>query len=226
MCKLFKSVFFCYPKRCGSPGIKPCWFSRHFGALLSGAGPMGRGAGCGAQTPCSSGSSSVFVRTLLMVGHCTTVQVFGETEFLPLLPISVRLFYPLLWSSSSASTQVLFRVNYLIYSYRFVISIGGGELRIFLHHHLELESGTKNSLLESVIPSPVPIFRSVKSLITCQNKGRWFGNFHIFNIYKTLGCVGKSCDPNPLCLQAKQRIFFYVHLSMSVHRKSSGGIHT
>lgn len=47
-------------------------------------------------------------------------------------------FYPVLWGSCSASSRVLFRGSCSIYSCKFLVSVGGDEVRIFLHHHLEL----------------------------------------------------------------------------------------
>lgn len=51
---------------------------------------------------------------------------------LPLLPVLVWFFYLFLWSRGSGCPQVLLRRNCSICSCIFVMSVGGGELRIFL----------------------------------------------------------------------------------------------
>lgn len=47
------------------------------------------GTGCWAQTPHISVRNSVFVRSLLTVGHCAGGRVFAKTVSLPLLPVSM-----------------------------------------------------------------------------------------------------------------------------------------
>lgn len=66
------------------------------------------------------------------MGHHTRGRVFGNTMSLPLLPIWMSPFYPLLWSRHSASFQVFFRGNCSICSCRFGCVHGGDEVRIFL----------------------------------------------------------------------------------------------
>lgn len=74
-------------------------------------------------------------RSLMTVGHSAWSGVFGKGVPLPLLPISVRPFYPLLWRCCSSSIQDFLWGNYSICSCGFVISIGE-EFRTFLHCHL------------------------------------------------------------------------------------------
>lgn len=62
---------------------------------------------------------------------------------LPLLPISLWNFYPLLWNCS-ASSQVLFRGNFSICSCTSVVSMGKGEIMILLYCHFELPVQTTN----------------------------------------------------------------------------------
>lgn len=52
--------------------------------------------------------------------------VFGKTVSLPLLPVLVWSFYPLLWRSCLASFQVFFRGNWFVCSCRFGVSMKGG----------------------------------------------------------------------------------------------------
>lgn len=94
-----------------------CWFSKPdvLGACLSSAGSKGWGTWCQAKTPHQG------------------VPLWTPTQWL--------LHWgwnSLLWSSCSASSQVLFRRNCFICSWRFVVSMGGSEFRVFLCHHLEL----------------------------------------------------------------------------------------
>lgn len=61
----------------------------------------------------------------------------GETVSLPLRPISVLSFKPLVWRPCSSSFQVFFQGNYSICSCKFMVFVGGGEFRVFLGHHLK-----------------------------------------------------------------------------------------
>ena len=83
-------------------------------------------------------------------GKITTFVILPDFEFLRLicvfclersslfsLPILMLSFSPLLWRFWSSSFHVPFRRNYSICSCWFVVSVGGGEFGIFLHHHLE-----------------------------------------------------------------------------------------
>ena len=63
------------------------------GAYLSSARLKGEGAWCGVQSLHFSGEISIFWGSLLIVGHCFWGGVPGETMSLPLLPISMCLFY-------------------------------------------------------------------------------------------------------------------------------------
>lgn len=97
-------------------------------------------AWCGTQTPWSSGWSSVFVMSLLLVSHNSGGEGPGKTTSLFLPPISTWLFFlcHLLRKSCFAGLQVLFRENCSICSCSYRVTGGGGELRIFLCLHLEL----------------------------------------------------------------------------------------
>ena len=72
---------------------------------------------------------------LLIVGHHAVGGVLSRPF---LLPISVWPFYPLLCRNCSASFQTFFRENVSTSSWASGVSVGGGEFRIFLHHHVEL----------------------------------------------------------------------------------------
>ena len=117
----------------GSPGGEPHWFSKPdvLGAHFFGTGPDGCGGCCGVWTPCFLGRSSAVV----IVGHHAVGGVFVETFS---LPTSVWPLYPLLCRNCSASFQTFFRGNGSTSSWAFGVSVGGGEFRIFLHHHVEL----------------------------------------------------------------------------------------
>lgn len=65
---------------------------------------------------------------------------FWQDGSLPLLPVSMWHFYPLLWRSCSASGQVFFRRNYFIWNHSFSVSVGGSGFRIFLHCHPDCPS--------------------------------------------------------------------------------------
>lgn len=81
--------------------------------------------------------SSLFVWSFPTVCHHARGGVYGKITSLPFLPISVWPFDPLLWQNCSANFQVFYRENYFICSDRFIVSVGGGELKMFLCHHLE-----------------------------------------------------------------------------------------
>ena len=68
----------------------------------------------------SSEQCSLLMRSLLLA-YCSAVgEALGETVPLPFLPISVCHFYLLLWRSGSATSWLLFRGNFSIYSCRLV----------------------------------------------------------------------------------------------------------
>ena len=68
----------------------------------------------------SSEQCSLLMRSLLLA-YCSAVgEALGETVSLPFLPISVCHFYLLLWRSGSATSWLLFRGNFSIYSCRLV----------------------------------------------------------------------------------------------------------
>ena len=121
----------------GSPGGKPHWFSKPdvLGPHLFGTGPSGCDAWCGVWTPCFLGRSSVFVRSPWLWVTMLWVEYLSRPF---LLSISVWPFYPLLCRNCSASFQAFFRGNGSTSSWGFGVSVGGGEFRIFLHHHVEL----------------------------------------------------------------------------------------
>lgn len=62
-----------------------------------------------------------------LVGLCPCLSFLSRCHF----------FYSLLWRLCSFNFQVLFRGTYSVGSGRFVVSMGRGELRILLCHHLE-----------------------------------------------------------------------------------------
>lgn len=77
----------------------------------------------------------MFVRSLPNVGHRARGGVFGKTMSLPNLPSRRGLFIHCEGDYSS-SFQVFFGGNFPLGSCRSV-SMGRGDFRIFLHHHLE-----------------------------------------------------------------------------------------
>lgn len=70
-------------------------------------------------------------------GHYSKGGAFSEIVSLPPLEISAKPFYPLSWRYS-ASSQVLIRGNCSFSNCIFIVSVGEGEFRVFLCHHLEL----------------------------------------------------------------------------------------
>lgn len=124
----------------GSPGHKPHLFLKPniLGVHCSSEGFKSWRASCGAQTPHPSGRNATFLRSLLTMGQQAGCVVFGTTMSLPPPSVSIWPFYPSLWSSYSASSQVLFRANCYICRCIFSVSMGGGEFRIILCHHLQL----------------------------------------------------------------------------------------
>lgn len=70
--------------------------------------------------------------TALAVGHPSTGGVFGHTAFLPVYPVSVWSFYPLLWRSCWAGFHVFFGENCSVCSCRFAV------FWVFLYHHVVL----------------------------------------------------------------------------------------
>lgn len=95
----------------------------------------------GAQTPCS-GKSSRPIRSLPVLGRCSRGRVSGENISLSppsrwcLLHLSWGgPFTPLLWSSCSASFQVLLRGHYSTCSFSCSVSMGEREFRLFPSCH-------------------------------------------------------------------------------------------
>lgn len=126
---------------CGSCGQEPRYFSKLdvVGACLSAIGPKFWGAWCGVQTLPSSGRNSQF-RHLLIVGHHARGEVYGEIMFSSL---SYTIWCGFILSCSlcgdcSGRLSIFFRRHF---SYKAVESVplGGSELQIFLHCHLEPE---------------------------------------------------------------------------------------
>lgn len=110
--------------------------ARCFGGCLSGASLKCWDAWCGVWTLRSSGRSSGFMRSLLIVGPYAQDGAFGKTTSQLLLPTSMRPFSGLMGSSCSASFRFFFRGDCSICSCRFSVSVGGGEFMIFLCHRL------------------------------------------------------------------------------------------
>lgn len=115
--------------------ISWCLKSDISGTCLSGTGPKGWGASCGTWTFCSSRVVTVLVRSLLLVGHPSAGGVWGHTASLPLLPVSVWSFYPLLWRSCQASFHFFFFFSERIVLY---VAVGFGVFWVFLYHHVDL----------------------------------------------------------------------------------------
>ena len=129
--------------------------------------PKGWGTWCEAQTPCFSGSRSVvLLRSLLIVGCHTGGGFFCETVFLPLLHVWMWPFCPVLWSSCSASSQVLFRENCSVWavdllclweevssgsSYSTILNCLG--VKIFLKINTYQVKHTKSSSTINTLPS-------------------------------------------------------------------------
>lgn len=119
-----------------SPTGFQCWCS---GAHLLGVGLKSWGVRCEVQTPCSSGrSSGLCVPSWPLV--IVAAVIYGEIMSQPLLSISVWAFSHVLMCRSCMSRfWVSFKGNYSVFSYRYGVSVGGGDFRILLHHHIEPE---------------------------------------------------------------------------------------
>lgn len=132
LCKSFKSRFSIPYSFLVFPGIFPIGFQTQmfwFSSLMQGVG---------------IGVLNVMLKSLASQGKdlflCDPSQLWLAVVlvlWLPLLSISLLSFYPLLWRFCSFSFQVPFWENYSIGKCIFVVSVGGGSFRIFLHHHLE-----------------------------------------------------------------------------------------
>lgn len=89
-------------------------------------------------------SSILYMCVFIYVWHLSRLWVatagvgFDKRVSLPLLHISLWLFYPYFWSKCSLSSQVFFRGICFIHNCMFVVYVGGGKFRIFLYSHLEL----------------------------------------------------------------------------------------
>lgn len=119
----------CFQQSFGSPRCKPHWFSQPnvLGACLSYAGPRVGVADVGFKP-------LALQRGALCLCYPSYLWISAwELGSLPLLPISMWPFYPLLWKSYFASFQVFSRENCSIGSGSFGVFVGGCELRdIFL----------------------------------------------------------------------------------------------
>ena len=131
---------------------KPHSFSKSdiLGAHLSGEGSKGSDARYGAWIPCSSGGA-LYLWDTSWVGASAPEVGFLVRPHLCLFYLSdvVLLSW---WRSHSASFQVFFTINWSMCSCRFGVSVGRGEFRILLHHHLE--------------PNPSRIWLQITSEIT------------------------------------------------------------
>lgn len=87
------------------------------------------------DNPSFLGRSSGSVRSLGIAGCHARGWVYGETLSQPFLPALMCL---LMWRSYSANFHFFFGVNCTISSCRLGVSLGGGEFRLFLCHHVEL----------------------------------------------------------------------------------------
>lgn len=124
--------------------ISPIGFqSQTLGVCLSSACPKGWVCLTWA-TKNSSRGSSIFVRPLCQWVAAVGVRVFGKSASLSFLLVSMWPFYPSLWSSHSASSQVLSRRKCSICGYRCFMSTGRSEFRSFLCCHLKLHPQHRN----------------------------------------------------------------------------------
>lgn len=83
------------------------------------------------------GVTGVGYKPLIPQGEALFIYLLFEAGVsLPVLPISMWPFYPLMWSRCSASPHVVFRGICSIHSSISVASVGGGEFRIYLYCHL------------------------------------------------------------------------------------------
>lgn len=126
----------------GSRGCKAHWFPKTnvLGAHLSRAGSKSWCVWCRVQTLCSSGRSSGFVRSLLIMGQQTRGEDFCETRSQPVQPTLTWPFYHLMWRSCPASFQVFLIGKFSMCSCWFGVSVGGGEVMIYACCHLRLPS--------------------------------------------------------------------------------------
>ena len=106
----------CFLQPHGSAGCRLRWLSKPnvWGLVFLVQVPR---AWCGTQTPCSSGRSSVFVMSLLFVGH-NTGNGLTRLRLCFSCPSQPGFFFcHLLWKSCFSSLQVLFGENYSICSW-------------------------------------------------------------------------------------------------------------
>ena len=98
-------------------------------------------------TPCSSGRSSIFMRSLLIVGWYPEGWILVRLHFYFSYLSGYDSFYSLLWRNCSASLQVLLRWSCSIWSCRFCCVYGMRWIQDFP----TLPSWTASSLSQSFI---------------------------------------------------------------------------
>lgn len=132
--------------------------------------------------PCFSGRNFIFVIYLLVVDDNIGMERWWDFwwNHMSASPISMWPFYLLFWRSCSAGFQVFFRGSYIICSYRFVVSMGGSKLTIFLCHHLELPPSesflSQATILCSFSHCPCVWLKWLRTCITEENILRLWGS--------------------------------------------------
>ena len=101
------------------------------------ADPLAWGVFSGAWISHSSEATFKAVIAFLPRGHNTDSVVHGQT--MPPTPTHLTVacpFYFQLWNIFSSWLKVILRDSCSISSWNFGVFMGGGESRVFLHHHL------------------------------------------------------------------------------------------
>lgn len=123
------------------------------GACLGSEGP--RGLWCLMWS-----SNHSFLREYLYLCVCSQLWIaadmvcisLDQPVSLPLPTVLMLSFYPFLWRFCSSNFQVPFWENYSIFSYRFVMFVGGSKFQVFLHDYQETsECWTSLASLEQIL---------------------------------------------------------------------------
>ena len=99
-------------------------------------------------------SQGIFVPLWLLsiVDCCSYGVYFPRPAHIFTSSVLMLSFYLFLWRLCSSNFQVPFWENCSIFSYRFVMSVGGSKFRVFLHNHQETsECWTSLESLEQIL---------------------------------------------------------------------------
>ena len=116
-----------------------------------------------------------FLRSLLTMDHHVGGGIFGRTMSLPPPPASIWPFYPSLWSSYSATSQVLFRANCSIYRCIFFYDYG----RKWVQNYTLPPSSTSFSAVTDSIKSVMP---NSSDNVIFETKKKWWSTLRWYII--------------------------------------------